>query len=140
MVIDNFRGKYDFLSNFYKRPVVYNGLTFKDNEAAFQAQKVADNKDQMLAFTKIAGSDAKHLGRLVQCRKDWEQVKVQIMTDIVRAKFTQNPDLAENLKGTYPAELIEGNNWNDKFWGKCHGVGQNHLGEILMKVRQELMN
>ena len=35
-------------------------------------------------------------------------------------------------------ELIEGNVWNDTFWGVCNGKGHNHLGKILMKVRDEI--
>ena len=37
--IDSFTGKYYFLSNFYNADVWYNGYTFKNNEAAFQAMK-----------------------------------------------------------------------------------------------------
>ena len=37
--IDSFRGKYYFLSNFCPAEVSYEGLTFQNNEAAFQAQK-----------------------------------------------------------------------------------------------------
>ena len=39
---------------------------------------------------------------------------------------------------TGDAELVEGNTWNDTYWGVCNGVGHNHLGKILMQVRQEL--
>ena len=35
-------------------------------------------------------------------------------------------------------ELIEENWWNDTFWGVCRGVGKNHLGQILMKIRKEI--
>ena len=48
-----------------------------------------------------------------------------------------------NIGRNWLKELIEGNNWHDVFWGKCscprcNGGGQNHLGKILMKVREEL--
>jgi predicted NAD-dependent protein-ADP-ribosyltransferase YbiA (DUF1768 family) len=35
-------------------------------------------------------------------------------------------------------ELIEGNWWGDTYWGVCNGVGENHLGKLLMKIRDYL--
>ena len=60
------------------------------------------------------------------------------MYDVCKAKFTQNPELAEKLLATGEQELVEGNNWNDTFWGMCRGKGKNMLGNILMKIREEL--
>ncbi|MBQ8497885.1 MAG: NADAR family protein [Clostridia bacterium] len=138
-VINKFREEYFFLSNFYKAPVEYHGLRYLNNEAAFQAQKcLSDEEKQQFLFTDPAR--AKRLGRKVSLRADWETVKVGIMEDIVRAKFTQNPDLKELLLATGDTELVEGNTWNDTFWGVNiqSGKGQNHLGKILMKIRKEL--
>ncbi len=47
------------------------------------------------------------------------------------------PD-AEWKKLLSPEELVEGNWWNDTFWGVCNGEGQNNLGKILMKIRKEI--
>ena len=44
------------------------------------------------------------------------------------------------LLATGDAKIVEGNTWGDVFWGVCNGVGENHLGEILMKVRQDLFD
>ena len=60
------------------------------------------NKKQ---FTELNPSEAKKLGRRVKLRKDWEAVKVKIMEELVRAKFTQNPDLADKLLATGDAYL-----------------------------------
>ncbi len=137
--INFFRGKYHFLSNFYEAPVEYNGLCYRNNEAAFQAQKCLSDEEKQ-AFSELEGGQAKRLGRRVSLRSDWEEVKVTIMEEIVRAKFTQNPDLKEMLLATDNKKLIEGNTWNDTFWGVSlkTGNGKNHLGNILMKVREEL--
>ncbi len=56
------------------------------------------------------------------------------------AKFTQNPDLLSKLLATGDAELIEGNTWGDRVWGVdlYRGAGENHLGKILMRIRDEL--
>ena len=139
MTIQEFRGEYFFLSNFYEAPVTYQGLTYGSNEAAFQAQKCLSEAER-LEFTALRPSDSKRRGRKVQLRPDWEQVKLGIMEDIVRAKFTQNEDLRAMLLATGDAVLEEGNSWNDTFWGiiRKTGRGQNHLGRILMRVREEL--
>ena len=70
-------------------------------------------------------------------RSDWEDVKFDVMKEIVILKFI-NPNLKEKLLATKDAELIEGNTWNDRCWGVCDGVGQNNLGRILMEVRELL--
>lgn len=139
--INSFRGKYFYLSNFYHAPVTYNGLTYLNNEAAFQAQKSIDRSEQE-TFTMLSPSDAKKKGRHVRLRSDWENVKDKVMEDIVRAKFTQHTDLQRSLLETGSARLIEGNTWNDRYWGVDinSGIGKNRLGEILMKVRSELMD
>ena len=74
----------------------------------------------------------------VKLRSDWEDVKLGTMLEVCRAKFTQNPQLAKRLLATGDEELVEGNNWGDTFWGKVDGKGQNHLGRILMQIRDAL--
>ena len=137
--IESFRGKYYFLSNFFPAEVTYNGLTYQNNEAAFQAQKTL-SKEERKSFTTLAPNIAKRKGRQASLRKDWEQVKDRIMEDIVRAKFSQNEGLKKQLLATGDAQLVEGNSWNDRYWGVDNrtGIGENHLGVILMKVRSEL--
>lgn len=135
--IDSFKGGNFFLSNFYSAEVTYDGITYKNNEAAFQAQKCVNEIDR-LSFMKLNPSDAKKKGRNVNLRKDWEQVKIQKMYEIVLAKFTQNEDLKEKLLLTGDIYLEEGNDWGDRVWGTVNGIGANNLGKILMRVREEL--
>jgi len=136
-VIDSFRGKFHWLSNFYSCSVHYEGLTFGNTEAAFQAAKCLDMKERE-RFFGLSGGQAKRLGRRVELRSDWETVKIEIMRQVLKSKFTHNPELREKLIATGNTELIEGNNWNDRFWGVCRGVGKNHLGKLLMEVRAKL--
>lgn len=136
MIIESFDGKYRFLSNFYNSDITFKNITYKNAEAAFHAQKVfGEDRKQ---FSNLNPSEAKKLGRRVPLRKDWEEVKDGIMQEIVQAKFEQNPVLAKWLLNTGDAKLIEGNTWNDRYWGVCAGIGQNKLGKILMKVRDNL--
>ena len=138
-VIEEFRGAYDFLSNFYEAPLTYRGVTYGNAEAAFQAQKCL-TEEERTAFADLRPAKAKSMGRRVALRPDWEEVKVGLMEEIVRAKFTQNEYLKMMLLGTGDALLKEGNAWGDTFWGVSHktGKGENHLGKILMQVREEL--
>lgn len=136
-MIKEFRGKYYFLSNFYDFPVRYKGIEYLNNEAAFQSQKVLDNK-QRESFSHLNPSEAKRKGRRVKLRSDWEEVKDDIMYGIVLAKFTQDAKLMRMLLETGDKYLEEGNSWNDTYWGVCRGRGKNKLGKILMRVRQEI--
>lgn len=138
MKIDEFRGKYFFLSNFYDAPIKYGDITYRNNEAAFQAQKCTNEADR-IRFADLSGREAKHLGREVELRADWEMVKNEIMRDIVRAKFTQNERLMEWLIATENAYIEEGNRWGDRYWGTVNGVGENRLGKILMMLRSEIL-
>ena len=137
--ITSFKDAHRFLSNFYQSPVTFGGLTYPNAEAAFQAQKCM-TEEEKLSFTEMRPAKSKKAGRQVQLRPDWEEVKVGIMEGIVRAKFTQNEDLKWRLIGTGDAYLEEGNTWHDTCWGvdAKTGEGLNHLGRILMKVRDEL--
>lgn len=129
-----FREEYWFLSNFYPTPVRFEGFTFACAEAAFQACKCPE---QAWRFEGIDGRDAKSLGRRVQMRKDWNDIRLSVMEAVLRVKFS-DPTLAAKLKATGKVKLVEHNTWNDKFWGVCNGSGENHLGQLLMKIRAEL--
>lgn len=137
MTIDSFRGDYDFLSNFYSCPVEYDGLTYQNTEAAFQAAKCVDRNERE-KFVSLSPGQAKKLGRKVDLREDWETVKIDVMRDVLKSKFSLNFELREKLIATNDVELIEGNHWNDRFWGVCRGKGQNHLGKLLMELREIL--
>lgn len=132
--ITEFDGEYAFLSNFYECPVEYDGITYNSSEAAYQAQKCR-TKEERYAFRDLTPKEAKRKGRKVDIRPDWEEKKVDVMSDIVYQKFSQNKELKEKLIATDDAELIEGNYWGDRFWG-VDGTGENRLGMILMDIRK----
>lgn len=138
-MINEFKGKYFFLSNFYEAPIEYQGVHYLNNEAAFQAQKSID-LNFCYDFSFMNPSEAKKLGRKVPLRPDWERIKESVMYNICKAKFTQNKDLKQKLLDTGNEELIEENDWGDKIWGQVNGEGKNLLGKILMRVREELRN
>ena len=132
-----------FLSNFYPVTVSFEGERYAAVEDAFQAAKTIDPKERMLIQLCQTPADARKCGRKVTLRPDWNAVKVNIMLDLLRQKFS-NPTLRELLLATGDAELVEGNQHHDNFWGNCtckkcaEIEGNNQLGELLMQVRSEL--
>lgn len=136
MKINSFRGEYRFLSNFYPARTVYEGIEFSTAEHAYQAAKTTDLRWKRLIATLETPAEAKRMGREVPLRSDWEETKIDIMRNIIRAKFSDT-GLMDKLRTTGDAELVEGNNWQDFFWGICNGKGQNWLGKILMETRDE---
>jgi ribA/ribD-fused uncharacterized protein len=138
-MINEFRGKYYFLSNFYEVPITYEGITYQNNEAAFQSAKVADY-NKRLSFANLNPSQAKSKGRRVQLRHGWDLIKEEIMYEICKAKFEQNEELRQKLLDTGDQHLEEGNTWGDRIWGTVNGKGQNKLGKILMRVRDNWDN
>jgi hypothetical protein len=135
--IDRFINEFAFLSNFHPSTIIVDGRHYATVEHAYQAAKTLDETQREMVRKSKTAAEAKKLGRSVTLREDWDQVKVDLMRKFVKAKF-ENPLLREMLLATEDAELIEGNHWNDKFWGVCRGQGQNWLGRILQEVRDEI--
>ncbi len=136
MAIEEFTGPYRFLSNFHNCHINYAGRAWKSTEHAYQASKTSSFEWQSKIANASTG-EAKRLGR--QCPKtdDWEARKMGVMRDLLKIKFA-NPVLKQLLLDTGDQQLVEGNWHGDSFWGVCDGVGQNHLGKLLMEVRSEL--
>lgn len=137
-VINSFDGEYDFLSNFYPCESRFKGIVYPSAEHVYQASKT-DIQEERIAISKMkTPGQAKRLGRKITLRDDWEKEKLDMMYIIVFNKFFLNRGIRNKLFATGDAEIIEGNYWNDHFWGVCGGVGENHLGKTLMKVREDL--
>ena len=139
MVIDRFVGPYRWLSNFWPCVVILDGSEYRSVEHAYQAAKTLDPRERE-EFRKpdTTSAMAKAMGKHVTQRADWHEVRIPVMTDLVWQKFSTNQSLADLLIETGQADIVEGNWWNDVFWGVCRGVGHNHLGKILMAVRDRL--
>ena len=127
---------YRFLSNFWLTPIKFRELIYSSVEAAYQAAKTLD-PDARIAISKMTPGQAKRAGRKVYMRSDWEEIKIDIMILLNLQKY-ENPQLRATLLATGDAKLIEGNTWGDRFWGVYAGKGENHLGIILMEIRDGL--
>ena len=142
-IIEEFKGEFRYLSNFFIIPVYYKKNHYKSSEHAFQARKAIIEEDREYIANATTPGYAKIRGREIICRKTWDKIKVSEMTRIVYCKFSQNKELKEKLCNTKQAKLIEGNTWKDDFWGmikneKDEWGGKNYLGKILMAVRKKL--
>lgn len=127
-------------SNFSPHPVVLKGKTWPTSEHYFQAQKFAGTPDEEEVRLARSPMIAARMGRSRKrpLRKDWECVKDRIMHEAVLAKFAQHADLRAILLGTGEAKIVE-HTENDAYWGDGgDGTGRNMLGQILMRVREEL--
>ena len=144
-MITEFEGEYRFLSNFFSSPIKVNTaagiFVFPSVENAYQAAKCNKISD-IKQFTDCFAGVAKKLGRNVELRPDWNKIRLQVMTNLVEIKFQTNAELKHKLLQTEHLQLVEGNYWHDNYWGncictKCSNIeGQNHLGKILMQLRQ----
>jgi ribA/ribD-fused uncharacterized protein len=131
-----FRGPFVFLSNFAACPVRLGGVLYPSVEHAYQATKTLDPVQQEAIRRAITPAAAKRLGRTVVVRPDWEAIKLEVMYQLLRGKFHREPWRAQLL--AIPGLIVEDNDWGDTFWGVCRGRGENHLGRLLMQIREEL--
>ena len=138
-MITSFRDNYEFLSNFYPCKITIAGYTFPSVENAYQAMKCANPNDYS-QFVNIGPAEAKKLGRKIQIRNDWEQIKYNVMKQLLDLKF-QDKVLLRMLLDTAPESIVEGNYWHDNYWGICQcdkckdKIKHNHLGELLQRKR-----
>lgn len=138
-----FRKQYSFLSNFSSCSFVWRNKTWATSEHAFQAAKAKSDEDAERIRVSPTPTEAKRLGNIVVRRPDWKEKQLETMREVVLAKFDQNILLMRKLVSTWPTHIEEENMWHDNFWGNCHcpqcveKIGQNHLGKILMSVRED---
>ena len=132
------------LSNYYECEVFYDGRLYSSSEAAYQSMKTTDTviRDKFIGLTP---DESKQLGRSLIIRPDWNDVKIQLMYDIIYAKFTQNKECRDYLINLdYDLIVEDTTGWHDNIWGictcsKCQGKGTNYLGRLLSKLKTDLL-
>ena len=158
-IIFQFNGNYSFLSTFFPSIIIlnlyvnneYKPIKFKDIETAYEYGKAYfahDCINMKNILNTMSPRDAQIIGNnnikflnendLI----NWENNKFQWMYNINYEKFNQNIDLQIKLVETYPKILINGNIWNDKYWGYSlqDQTGSNNLGIILMLIRDRFIH
>jgi ribA/ribD-fused uncharacterized protein len=149
------RDLFGFLSHFQPSPILLDGEAWPTVEHWYQAQKSDDPAYRAMIRATVAPGMAKRLAaspwapRRVSAqswfrrngalpRADWADAKLDLMRRGDRAKFEQNPLLAEALLATGDADLVEDSRF-DAFWGVGKdGAGLNWAGRVLMEVRSAL--
>lgn len=141
--INAFQGEYRFLSNFWPCYLLYQDILYPTAEHAYQSAKV-ESHDLKISIKKCptpaAAKDFLQLYKINPAPAWTIAKKLEVMEELLLIKFGgKEPFLTRALLATGDADLIEGNTWNDTFWGVCNGTGENHLGRLLVKVREELI-
>ena len=132
--------KYGCFSNFSRHGFELDGKYWMTSEHYFQAKKFVGTEYEEEVRQAKTPMEAANMGRdrSKPLRKDWEEVKDDIMRRAVLEKFKTNKDAKEILLSTGDEEIIE-KTTNDYYWG-CgeKGTGKNMLGKILMETREIL--
>jgi ribA/ribD-fused uncharacterized protein len=131
-MIKEFQGNYRFLSNFWW----FDGITV---EHLYQVKKCLHFEDAEKILKATTPGDAKRMGRHVEIKPNWEEIKIKIMLQLLEQKFS-NPEMKRKLLATGKEYLQEGNRWGDTYWGVDlkTGKGENHLGQLIMIVRDKI--
>jgi len=122
-------------SNFYHCNFIYKGLAYRSSEHAYQAAKCILTSES--AAIRNAGSplEAKRISRSVKLVADWDNIKVNVMKEVLGCKFIQNEELRKTLLNTKDSLLVHEAPW-DNFWGNGkNDNGKNILGLLLMDLR-----
>lgn len=140
-----FSGEWSIIDNFAPTPVIvdvgFGKIEYATSEHAFAAAKARNRIDH----DKVAGclntGGAKAIGRRIELRHDWEDIKFAIMWRVLLNKFSQNGEAAMTLINTEDRVIYEGNTWADRIWGVTSSGsgfmrGQNALGFMLMEIRE----
>jgi len=124
--IFKFTDDYDFLSNSYDCALMYNGYVYNNAESAYQAQK---NPSLAKDFTNLSAREAINRGRSINIIPDWDKMKLNIMSDILKSKFN-NDVLRNKLISTGDTILINGMRHDNSYWGaiqhKKLNIGNNY--------------
>lgn len=131
---------YGEFSNFSGFPVFVDGEWWSTSEHYYQAQKYETEELKNWVQFAPGPMEAANRGRdpKVPKRDDWDKVKNGFMEKALFDKYTRHEVLTELLLSTGSTHIYE-HTKNDCYWADCGDrTGQNHLGLLLMKVRDSL--
>ena len=131
------------LDNFSSFKVEWDGYLYASLEEAYQTAKFLKSAPEIAE--KIKKSHSAHEAQKIafankdKVRSDWQEVKLTIMEELLRKKLQQNPYVKQKLLQTKDYIIVE-DSPKDNFWGWGKDrTGENHLGKLWMKLRDELL-
>jgi len=127
-------------SNFSSFKLKWKGFDWMTSEHAYHSEKFDDsNLIEQLKETRSAHDAMKFTyANRKNYKKNWDDIKLKVMKDILCAKVEQHPYVKKKLLESDDKELVE-NSWRDSYWGwGLNKDGENHLGKLWMEVRNEL--
>lgn len=135
-----YEGTRYMFSNFSSFRVRWRDVDWMTSEHAYQAAKFNDPEIIELIKNALSAHDARKIAHAHEDKEvsNWAEIKVGIMEEIIRAKLAQHPYIQRKLRESGNREIVE-NSPTDSFWGRGPDwKGQNWLGKIWMKLREEL--
>lgn len=134
-----FEGEFEFLSNFFPYPVLLPTGIVPSSEHAYMLEKDTDPEYRKKIRAAKTPGQAKRIGYTAKLPDDWDTIRrFPAMHCVLKQKFVDEK-MAEWLLNTGLRYLEETNLHGDRFWGRCRGVGRNHLGRQLMVIRSMLV-
>lgn len=133
--------KYGMFSNFSEHGITIKEIFYPTVEHYYQASKFENMEYKELIRKSNSPKRASELGKSKEqtIKSNWNDIKIDVMTEAIRLKFNQNTNIKATLLTTNNKLLIE-NSPYDNFWGIGRtGVGINYLGTILMRIRKEII-
>lgn len=126
------------LSNFSSFRLKYAGIDFDTSEHAYQCGKFRRTPAiQMRILESRSAHEAFRIAVEAKGSVDpgWDDRKLEVMGDILLAKFEQHEYVRRKLIETGDRSIIE-NSWRDSYWGwgETH-LGENYLGKLWMEIR-----
>lgn len=129
-----------FLSNYHVCEIIYDGRVYSSTESAYQSAKFPDSLRKQ--FVYLSPLEAKKLGNSLKMNKEqierWNMKRLDVMREVCEYKFFNHPELRTMLLATGDKYLEETNYWGDTFYGVYKSKGENHLGKILMDIRNKI--
>lgn len=139
-MIKEFQREYRWLSNFWFVDIELDGRIYPSVEHAYASAKCDEEWwKKLCSMRENPPGTIKRKGKTIKIKDNWEDIKLSIMEDCVRKKFSQEP-YKTKLLNTGNEFIQEGNMWYDTFWGVDlrTNKGENNLGKIIMRIRSEL--
>jgi len=142
-MINEFKGDYRWLSNFEAVTITIDGVSYPSVEHAYMSYKSNDPewKKFCMDANNTAG-DVKKKSREVKLVDNWDNLKFTVMSLCLTKKYEQEPFRSRLIK-TGTQNIVEGNYFGDTIWGVdlkyTPNIGENHLGRMIMKVREDLI-